>query len=620
MSSLKNVIIITGSLSSINTINSLTQKMPSAQWLYCGTDVPLSLKLDEVLDQSTKIDVGRSLQDTAREFRQEYIDFIGQISYAIDDEYSIKCWWLSSISEKNPYISNVFLYFCYIKICQRIIRTLSHDLIIISESRALSKSIFKNLSISKNYRVSLEDRYGYDAPEKIISTLYSAIKKAWFLGSFFSRIISAKFFQLLVRMCKSRPCETPGICIHSFTDNRSLLNANHYQHIYFRGLGPELDRSGIPFFYLIDVLPTTSYLSVINRLIHYPENCYLLEEFITFFDIINAHRLISGTGKWWNSGSSMGGVEMEQILEGEMVRDGINTRREEAYLRFCAGKRVSLRFPIKTFIYIFENHIWEKMFCRAFRCYSPETTLVGYAHAIVNTMYTCYSVSGYEKHLLPLPDIIAVNGIRAKNVLEHSGFIGKKIEIIGALRYQSLEKKKISKKEYKEKTVLVALSAGINDSLELTHKVLSALGDHEGIIVDLKFHPTLPFSIISKYIRSIPGNVRIREDPIEKLLLNSDVLIYAESTVCVEALAMGVPVVNVRSDHRIDMNIFEGIDVVPSVSTVPEIIEAINYVTSDKILEQLNSIQIIVDDIFAPLDADFLKVFTGIKESDKFGI
>ena len=73
---------------------------------------------------------------------------------------------------------------------------------------------------------------------------------------------------------------------------------------------------------------------------------------------------------------------------------------------------------------------------------------------------------------------------------------------------------------------------------------------------------------------------------------------------------------NVRSDHRIDMNIFEGIDAVPSVSTPAEINEAITYVTSLEVLEQLNSIQIIVDDIFAPLDSDFLKVFTEIKEHE----
>jgi surface carbohydrate biosynthesis protein (TIGR04326 family) len=337
-----------------------------------------------------------------------------------------------------------------------------------------------------------------------------------------------------------------------------------------------------------------------------------LEEFITCSDIIKAYRLITGSGKWEYSGFSMGGIQMEQILDGEMERDGTNTRREEAYLRYCAGKQVSSKSHIRTFIYIFENHIWEKMFCQAFRCFSPETKLVGYAHTIVNPMYTSYTVSDYEQNLLPLPDIIAVNGVRAKNVLEQSGFFGKKIEIIGALRYQHLEKKKFSRKEHTVKIVLVALSAGVNDSLELAHKVISALANHEGIIVDLKCHPTLPFSIISQHIRELPNNVRIREDPIEKLLANSDILVYAESTVCIEALAMGVPIINIKSDHRIDMNIFEGIDAVLSVSNPTEITGAINYVISDEALEQFNNLQVIVEEFFAPINKNFLDVFTGI--------
>jgi glycosyltransferase involved in cell wall biosynthesis len=407
--------------------------------------------------------------------------------------------------------------------------------------------------------------------------------------------------------------KSPEICIHSFTDHRSLTDPEHYRHIYFRGLGPALEKADIPFFYLIDVLPTASYLSAVHRLLHYPENCHLLEEFITFSDLARAHRFVAGPGKWWNPEIAMCGVLMGHILDGEQERDGTNTRREEAYLRYFAGKRIASGSRIGTFVSIFENHVWETMFRRAFRSFSPRTRLVGYAHSIVNTMYTCYSVSAYERDLLPLPDVIAVNGIRAKNVLEQSGFAGATIAITGALRYQHLEKKKFSPKGHKEKIVLVALSAGLNDSLELTQRVIAALGDREGFSVSLKCHPTLPFSIISRHLRTLPGNVHIRGDPIEKLLADADVLLYAESTVCVEALALGVPPVNVKSALRIDMNIFEGINALPSVSTPEEIREAIREVTSDEALERFNDLQGIVEEFFAPVNEDFLEIFTGMK-------
>jgi glycosyltransferase involved in cell wall biosynthesis len=614
MSSLKSVIIITGSTSSIKSVSSIVRQSSTAQWLYCGKDVPFSLELDIELDRITKIDIGKSLQEIAREFRQDYIDFIGQISQSIAGDSSIDCWWLSSISEKNPFISNVFLYFCYVKLSQRILETIPGDLIIISESHDLSRTLFDYLTSLNRYKVSLANG-GKDSPsERIRSNLRPVIKKAWFFASFFSRITFARIFRLLAGMRGIRPRGPPAICIHSFTDDRSLTDPDHYQHIYFRGLGPELERAGMPYSYLIDVLPTSSYISVIFRLLRYPESCYFLEEYIGLSDLVKTERFVAGSGNWWDSGVSMGGVLMRQILHGELLRDRANTRRQEAYLRYCAGKRISSQTQLQRFVYIFENHIWEKMFCRAFRCFSPGTTLVGYAHSIVNTMYTSYTVSEYEQDLLPLPDVIAVNGIRAKNVLEQSGFTGKKIAIVGALRYQHLVKKKFSGKGQKKKIVLVALSAGLNDSLELTQKVISALGNRKGFSIDLKCHPTLPFSIISRHIRTLPSNVCIRMDPIERLLANSDVLLYAESTVCVEALAMGVPVVNVRSDHRIDMNIFEGIESIPSVSSQTEILDAVTQVISADAREQFNHLQVIVDEFFAPLSTDFLEVFVGMNE------
>lgn len=612
--SLPNIVIVTGAPFSLNPIKALFMTLPSARWLYCGKDIPFSTKLGNALGENRKIGIGNDLQETAREFRQDYIDFIGKITQSIIDDPARMSWYLSSISEKNPFITNVFLYFCYTKVCQQILKTCDNDLIIISESPALSKALYMNLYATNRCNVSLADGGDFSTPARIWLWLHSAVKRVWFFWVYFTRIFLARLFLLLSKKRRNRNGKQNKICIHSFTDKRSITDPRHYQHIYFRNMGPDLTKESVPFFYLTDVLPTTSYLSVIRQLLHYPEDCRLSEEFITISDLFSALRIIKNTRGIHIAGLPLGGIRMEEILAGEMERDTINTRREEAYLRFCTGKRIASEGQhIPSFIYIFENHIWEKMFCLAFRQYSPKTTLVGYAHTIVNTMYTCYSVSSYELGILPLPDIIVVNGVRAKQTLEMSGFSGKKIIITGALRYQHMDKKKFVPKGHKETTVLVALSIGINDSIELIHKVFAALGDKKGICVLLKCHPTTPFSIISRYISSIPANVQIRHEPIESLLPDSDVLLYAESTVCVEALAMGVPVINVKSDHRIDMNIFEGIGAIPSVSTPAELEKAVWQVTPQPALDKFNAIQGIVDEIFAPLRQDYLTVLFGKK-------
>ena len=143
----KNKIAITyGRISEIKKICPLPELHPFFQWVYLGKNVPFSLKLEQLLGTSTKIKIGDLLQEIAKEFRQEYIDYIGELSLAAERLHPIGCWWLSSVSEKNPFISDVFLHFCYIKFCQRIIGNLSSDLFIVCETRALAQALLSNLS------------------------------------------------------------------------------------------------------------------------------------------------------------------------------------------------------------------------------------------------------------------------------------------------------------------------------------------------------------------------------------------------------------------------------------------------------------------------------------------
>jgi len=611
MKSSRSITIITGSRFNLGSIISTFRYLFNGRWIYCGKDVSFGLELDKALGMDAKIGIGPDLQYTAREFRQEYIDFIGRMTRSVYDEKKNQGWWLSSISEKNPFISDVYLYFCYTETCRRICDKLDCHLVIVSESPWLSKALQVNLSSLDNTTVTVAGYGSISFPEKLWAFFLPVAKKWWFIGAVLFRILFIRFYRFYLTTRGSNPPEPSGICLHAYTDERSLSRTDHYTHIFFQGLGPDLEKAKHPYFNLIDILPTTSYFPAIFKIHRYPEPCYFLEEFITVADIFRAISFVQGAGIFWNPETTLAGIRMDWILNGEMRRDKTNTRREEACLRFFVGKRLSVRANIQSFVYIFENHVWEKAFCLAFRKYSPAPLLIGYAHTIVNALYTCYSLSPLEADLLPGPDIIAVNGIRAKSMLEQSGFTRFRIEITGALRYQNLEKKPFVLKNHERMIVLVALSAGVNDSIELAHKVFSAFGNEKDVLIVLKCHPTLPFHLIFPLISPHPKNVSIRDEPVNDLLRNADICVYAESTVCVEALAMGVPIINVRSDHHIDMNIFEGVDTVPSVSTPDEMRAAVQSVTTEHYMKRFESIQLLVDEIFAPVATDYLNVFSG---------
>ncbi|MDG6251207.1 hypothetical protein, partial [Methanocalculus sp.] len=112
-------------------------------WLYLGKNVLLCEDITKILGgMYHRIMIGGELQNTARNFRQEFIDYVGKMNnaHAMGDT----CWWLTSISEKNPYVSDLFLNFCYLHVGIKHIKESKQDLIIIFESTALMKSICKN--------------------------------------------------------------------------------------------------------------------------------------------------------------------------------------------------------------------------------------------------------------------------------------------------------------------------------------------------------------------------------------------------------------------------------------------------------------------------------------------
>jgi glycosyltransferase involved in cell wall biosynthesis len=581
------------------------------RWIYCGKDVPSCIELERLLLTESRIKIGDLLQECAKEFRQDYIDYIGDLSLRSVKEGILDRWWLSSLSEKNPFISDVFLYFCYIKICKRIAGATGTDLLIVCENLSLAKAIFTNLSDCNGLTVRITPISFMVKITDINSYCKFLFRKVWFLFSYSSRRLYACVFSFIMKNARNEKPGRTEICIHALTDKRALSNPARYQHIYFRHLGQELETAKKPFFYLIDLLPTAPVLSSLSQLRKFSHQCYLLEEFITMPEIIKTIFSFGQGSDIHSPYLRLADIRMDSVIEGEINRDRISSRREEALLRYFAGIRLSMKHTLGTFVYTFENHIWEKMFCKAFRCKSPDTVLVGYAHSIINPMYTCYSLSDKERELIPLPDIIAVNGKRAKEVLVHSGFPDHMITILGALRYSHLERKSFIAGSRRKIIVLAALSASINDSLELSHKALEALGGKEDITLIIKCHPTVPFSVLVKYFGKLPENVYVREESIEVLLAESHVVLYSESAVCVEALAKGVPLVNIRSDFRIDMNILEGIDAIPSVSDAEEIMEAVSQVLSSESIKNLQKAQSVVGEIFAPLRDDFSEVLAG---------
>ena len=538
------------------------------KWMYLGKNIIFCLDLEKKYgDKISRIYISEILQKTAKKYRQEYIDFIGKQAHLNNES-----WWLTAVSERNNYISNVFLYICYLKISIKLIKENKENLLIISESDEL-------LELVSNY--CKKNHFNYYMPEnKGKNNLINGINfsfryifsRSKFITQYILKIIASRFYNL-IKHSNHKPYEDSSFSIiQTWVDNRFFIENNKYSDVFFRFLKQFLKENKKNTLYVIDILPTIFYLKAILKLIKIDEFFILRESNITITDIFKSIFFVKKNLNRLKIEGNIYEFNFEKIIREEIKKEFLETRAEHSYLIYLSSKRISVNYHINKYIYLFENHMWEKMLLRGFREVSKNTEFIAYAHPVVNPTYTCYSVSKYEKDLIPLPNKIVTNGFIGKQILTDSGFDANKIFIGSALRFSNIYNNFHSlKKNNEEKRILIACSANIYETIETIIKSIAAFNSEKDLEVLIKLHPNVKKSVILKFISKLPSNFRIVEDSIDSLLTKSSVTIYTSSSVCLESVIRDIPVIHIKSDYIIDMNPFEGCDIFKSVSTPEEL-------------------------------------------------
>lgn len=579
----------------------------NCNWVYLGKNVLLSLSLNDLIGGNAKrLDIASLLQNIAKNTRQEYIDYIGMMGAAEKDDF----WWLTTLSEKNPFISNLFLHICYLKVIESLSISKTEEnenLIIICESHALMAAIA--LFLTERQDVNID----YCPPSVFLRDIYLVIVRmkntAIYLVRWIFRCILSRLFSAMRFFSKRPLLKKSIILIHSWADHRSFRVQGKYEDIFLGRLGADLRKENSGVYYLIDILPTCFYPVALFKLFRTGERNFLLEEFLNPFDIVFSIYSVSTQFSKPCKIAKFTNFDIGPLITEELKIDQANFRSFQSYLCYITGRKICKRFEVRSFIYSFENLIWEKMFCLAFRDFSPDTAIIGYAHSTVSRMETFYSVSKFESDLIPLPDTIVVNGPRARDTLVASGFEPRKIVIGGAYRYPSVRIIHHDKpKNIQRGSILIIPTDDFNSTIELLTKSIRAFGSKKEIHCIIKLHPTLPRRKISAHLLRIPENFEVSEKPVEELLESTDVVVYTGSTVAVEALAQGIPIIHVRSDLIIDRDIFNEQDNINSVSTPEELCQAVKAIAKKRPESQRKGDDL-VREFFAPINENLLGVF-----------
>jgi len=561
------------------SVKKILEKMDGRKfkWVYLGEDVSRAISIDEMIrDKGQRIETAEMLQETARSLRQSYIDYIGKLGV----ERNSLMWWAGRLSEKNPYVSKTFLHACYIKVSMDILKKYSNEsLVFLVEKRAVRRALLKNLPASNLKHTESREESIREALKDLKEFI---MYKGWFLLNNIYRIAISKYAYRMQKRTKSRK---PLVLIHTIIDRRSFDEKGSYHESYFGRLPDHLKKSGKNVIVVPYVWGTVPYQKTVDNMAK-SENVFLVPHaFLSVGDIFSAFfTTLANTPKKTVSPRFIG-MDISELVCEDLKNDWIGMRVASDMLFYYLVKRLKKKqLPIDTVIYTYENQSWEKILCSAMRKFYPSVYLIGYQHSAFSLMHLNHFFSRYESNIVPLPDKIVTTGRHNRDVFIESGYPAEKVAQGGAVRYVYLLGSKMSTKRWnKDKPViLVTPSIESSEAVELIWKTFKAFGHRSEYKVVIKCHPVMPFEKISRHLNiKFPEHFVISDTPVAELLRESNVLLYMDSTTCVEAIAAGVPPVHVESDLSIDLDKLDfNPGIRPSARGADEIVKCVKDVIS----------------------------------------
>ena len=565
-------------------------------------------------DKGQRIEIAEELQKIAQSLRQPYIDYIGKLSL----ENNSILWWVGSLSEKNPWVSKTFLYICYIRLFQILINSNSQEaLVFLCENKALRRCLVKSASGFNKWEIHCIEPLGYTILESLRNALRIVVYKGYFVVRSIYWLLLAKQYRLN-QIPKGMVKGGEGmVLLRAWIDQRSFDAKGEYHDNHFGGLARHLRSRGKSVVIAPYILRTVSYRQTLKKMGQSSENFLVSESFLKISDIFRVLvRTLANTPRK-RAYPSLEGIEVSEIINDDLRRDWARTSIASSLLYYEVVRRWrNAGIPIDTFIYPYENQVWEKACCMALREFYPSTKIIGYQHATVPKMLLNYFFSKDELPILPFPDKVITTGKYTERLFKGSGYAPEKVVCGGAIRYESVTKKRkvAIKKDTPYPVILVTPSIDKNETVELVWKVLKAFGQRNNHKVILKFHPAIPYSNIARDLSPLPEHFIISDKPVSELLREGHVLLYNSSATCIEALSLGVPVLHIGSDFTIDRDNLSDFpsSIKRSARNKEDIVRMTKEILEmdEKDLSQQRVIwEDVVSEIFGPVDESVFDLF-----------
>ena len=497
-------------------------------------------------------------------------DFNLLITKAINQKKNNLTLLLSNPISRNPLLSKLYYNFCVAIFIKQNIYKYPEIKKIIFDSSALAK-LLKPFLKSKKINIKVEEK------------LKNKFLFFGFIKMFFNliKILIKKIYQLFVckttNINKKKKIYNKIILIDTF-----VLPGYYTKDRYFNGLQDSLNRYEKGKVFYSPVIAYTSikdYYKVYKKLRRSKLNFILKEDFLKFNDIFSSvgEIFFSKFSKFKNI--SFKKLNFSNLLNFEIINGIGDDMTLEGVLNYKFVKRLKERkVSINTVIDWWENQAIDKGLSKGIQTFYPRTNLLGYLGYYPRQFELQLSPLKIEYDLKYTPSKIAVTGNKIKNKIN---IFAKKIKVITAPAFRFSYLWGLKKKNNKKINILVALPVIEQDINRILNLIPLSTLNKKNIKIYIKPHPTMTKLALTRLLNNKgKTSFKIAIGGIDKNLEKTDILISTSSIVCLEALSLGISVVNIKRQIGMDYHAIP--KEIPNIlwkncSNEKEVLETINY-------------------------------------------
>ena len=549
------------------------------KWCYIGDIYSHYQNLLSFLNPNEEIKINISLRDNFENTIKEYLDLLKSIKL---NEKRIQ-WELSTLAESDPQSNNFFLNTLFfvqiIKILENYKKNNVGEIIIFIEDILLGYAIINYL---KKNRYKL---YAYN-----IKLTNNIILYIWlFFGSFkqnilfIKSVINLKFLLKKYSNIHSIKLLKNLILFHTFINKNSLSSYGTLKDNFYGELSKSLSKNGNNVAYLINDILFSENKSLIRDWLKKTNIPVLfIYNIVSIKDIFLSSFFSFGYIFYSFSKLKLGNYNISFLFSLFIKSLSRSKLSNWSYLYYISLKRLNkLKITPKVLIDIYEGHFWE----RALRLSKNKNKIKTKIYGINSSAFSKNNISMYSSFVDELPDTIFCSSELYKNALIEYGIPEEKIEVMGSFRYAKLVESmedKIKNNLYNQrvlsiKTIGTIFPLKYEIAEELFLRVVNVLYNSE-YNIRLFFHPFNQSKFID-YVNSLslPKNFSISKKSFYDSYEEIDLVICSFTTMALEVLTFGIPVIEVEREIGIDFGILDFQEInIPRAKSNDDLINIIN--------------------------------------------